>query len=88
MCEDHSPPAPTRAVLHEVEVKQPITLEPVDEGTLVRLTHTGLAEGAREPHEHGWNHYMDRLAIRAVGGDPGPDHWMDGDDGDDAKVEA
>jgi hypothetical protein len=28
MCEDHSPPAPMRAVLHEVEVKQPITLEP------------------------------------------------------------
>jgi len=37
MCEDHSPPAPMRAVLHEVEVKQPITLEPVDSVEIVSL---------------------------------------------------
>ena len=37
MCEDHSPPAPMRAVLHDVEVKQPITLEPVDSVEIVSL---------------------------------------------------
>jgi hypothetical protein len=25
-------------------------------------------------HDQGWNHYLDRLVIRAEGGDPGPDH--------------
>jgi hypothetical protein len=24
-------------------------------------------------HRDGWNHYLDRLAVRAAGGDPGPD---------------
>ena len=37
MCEDHSPPALMRGVLHEVEVKQPITLEPVDSVEIVSL---------------------------------------------------
>ena len=42
-------------------------------GTLVRLTHAGLPPTALDPHEQGWNHYLDRLAVRAAGGDPGPD---------------
>src|SRR5215472_7601449 len=37
MCKDHSPPVPMRAVLHDVEVKQPITLEPVDSVEIVSL---------------------------------------------------
>ena len=37
MCQDHSPPAPMRAVLRDVEVKQPITLEPVDSVEIVSL---------------------------------------------------
>jgi len=37
MCEDHSPPAAMRSVLHEVEVKQPIRLEPVDSVEIVSL---------------------------------------------------
>jgi pimeloyl-ACP methyl ester carboxylesterase len=37
MCEDHSPPVPMRAVLHDVEVKQPIKLEPVDSVEIVCL---------------------------------------------------
>ena len=24
-------------------------------------------------HQAGWSHYLDRLAVRASGGDPGPD---------------
>jgi uncharacterized protein (TIGR02453 family) len=42
-------------------------------GTLVRLRHSGLPPIALDPHEQGWNHYLDRLAVRAPGGDPGPD---------------
>ena len=42
-------------------------------GTLVRLTHAGLPPEAFTPHAEGWNHYLDRLAVRAAGGDPGPD---------------
>jgi uncharacterized protein YndB with AHSA1/START domain len=53
-----------------------ITLEPSGEETVVRLTHRDLPEAARAPHEAGWHHYLDRLATRAEGGDPGPDAWM------------
>jgi len=42
-------------------------------GTLVRLTHTGLAGPAIAGHSDGWDKYMPRLAIAAAGGDPGPD---------------
>jgi uncharacterized protein YndB with AHSA1/START domain len=51
-----------------------ITLEPVDGGsTLLRLTHRGLPLPALTSHEQGWHHYLDRLTVRAGGGDPGPD---------------
>jgi uncharacterized protein YndB with AHSA1/START domain len=54
-----------------------ITLEPVAEGTLLRLVHRGLpSPEACAAHEEGWAHYMDRLATVASGGDPGPDPWM------------
>ena len=44
------------------------------DGTLVRLTHSGLPdEEARANHGKGWAHYLDRLAVAAAGGDPGPD---------------
>jgi uncharacterized protein (TIGR02453 family) len=42
-------------------------------GTLVRLRHAGLPPTGLAPHDEGWNHYLDRLAVRAAGGDPGPD---------------
>ncbi|MGO4831069.1 SRPBCC domain-containing protein [Rhizobiaceae sp. 2RAB30] len=43
-------------------------------GTLLRLTHSGLPdETERASHAKGWNHYIRRLAIAAAGGDPGPD---------------
>lgn len=44
------------------------------DGTLVRLTHSGLPnEEEREGHDKGWTHYVARLGIAAKGGDPGPD---------------
>ncbi|MFJ2578144.1 SRPBCC domain-containing protein [Kitasatospora aureofaciens] len=54
-----------------------ITLEPDGEGTFLRLVHRGLPPEARAPHREGWTHYLDRLVVRAEGGDPGPDRWME-----------
>ena len=51
-----------------------IILEPVGEDrTLLTLIHRGLPPPALDTHRDGWNHYLDRLTIRAGGGDPGPD---------------
>jgi uncharacterized protein (TIGR02453 family) len=50
-----------------------LTFRPDRGGTLVRLTQAGLPPTALDPHHEGWNHYLDRLARRAAGGDPGPD---------------
>jgi uncharacterized protein YndB with AHSA1/START domain len=51
-----------------------VTLEPDgDDGTLLTLVHSGLPAPALDTHRNGWNHYLDRLTVRATGGDPGPD---------------
>jgi uncharacterized protein YndB with AHSA1/START domain len=51
-----------------------ITLEPDgDDGTLLTLVHSGLPLPALAMHRDGWNHYLDRLTLRAAGGDPGRD---------------
>jgi uncharacterized protein YndB with AHSA1/START domain len=50
-----------------------ITLQPEGDKTRVRLVHRGLPEEAVADHTHGWDHYLDRLAIAAAGGSPGPD---------------
>jgi uncharacterized protein YndB with AHSA1/START domain len=48
------------------------------DGTLVRLTHTGLPNaGQCDGHAEGWAHYLSRLAEVAAGRDPGPDPWRD-----------
>lgn len=53
-----------------------VTLEPDGEDTLLRLVHTGLpSPEACAGHSEGWHHYLDRLTVRARGGDPGPDRW-------------
>jgi uncharacterized protein YndB with AHSA1/START domain len=53
-----------------------ITLEPVPEGTLLRLVHRDLpSPEACAAHKEGWTHYVERLAVVASGGDPGPDIW-------------
>lgn len=53
-----------------------VELTPEGEGTLLRLTHRDLpsAESA-EKHRGGWQHYTERLAISAPGGDAGADPW-------------
>jgi len=50
-----------------------IALVPDGEGTLVRLTHSGLPAEERDVHDSGWRHYLPRLAVVAEGGDAGPD---------------
>jgi uncharacterized protein YndB with AHSA1/START domain len=50
-----------------------VDLLPEEDGTLVRLTHRNLPPAAFEVHHAGWEHYLDRLATRVAGGDPGPD---------------
>jgi uncharacterized protein YndB with AHSA1/START domain len=51
-----------------------ITLEADgDDGTRLTLIHSGLPLPALDMHRDGWNHYLDRLTIRAAGGDPGPE---------------
>jgi uncharacterized protein YndB with AHSA1/START domain len=55
-----------------------VTLEPDGaDGTLLRLVHTGLPLPVVGLHRDGWNHYLDRLVVRAADGDPGPDHAVD-----------
>jgi uncharacterized protein YndB with AHSA1/START domain len=45
-------------------------------GTLLRLTHTGLPNAEQcAGHAEGWAHYLDRLTKVAAGRDPGPDPW-------------
>ena len=55
-------------------------LEPKGAGTLLRFRHTDLptAESAAS-HTQGWNHYFERLATVAAGGDPGVDPWTTGE---------
>jgi uncharacterized protein YndB with AHSA1/START domain len=45
-----------------------------DGGTLLTLRHENLPSSElREGHDVAWNTYLPRLAVRAAGGDPGPD---------------
>jgi uncharacterized protein YndB with AHSA1/START domain len=51
-----------------------VTLEEEDGGTRVVLRHYGLPSDAQRAHHRiGWEMYLGRLGVRAVGGDPGPD---------------
>jgi uncharacterized protein YndB with AHSA1/START domain len=43
------------------------------DGTILRLSHRGLAGEALLEHTRGWQHYLARLVIAAQGDDPGPD---------------
>jgi uncharacterized protein YndB with AHSA1/START domain len=46
-----------------------------DNGTLLRMTHSGLPNATQcANHDRGWAHYLSRLAVAAAGGDPGMDH--------------
>jgi uncharacterized protein YndB with AHSA1/START domain len=49
-------------------------------GTLLHFRHSGLPSAeAAESHAHGWDHYFERLAVTAAGGDPGVDPWTTGE---------
>jgi uncharacterized protein YndB with AHSA1/START domain len=51
-----------------------VTLTEDNGGTLVVLRHHDLPDDEqREHHGNGWRTYLSRLAVRATGGDPGPD---------------
>jgi uncharacterized protein YndB with AHSA1/START domain len=55
-------------------------LTPEGDGTRLRFVHSGLPSSeAAGSHAHGWDHYFERLAVAAAGGDPGPDPWLTGD---------
>ncbi len=56
-----------------------ITLHPEGDKTRVRLVHSGLPDDAVDDHGQGWGHYLERLAVRVVGGDPGPDRGPGGE---------
>jgi uncharacterized protein YndB with AHSA1/START domain len=48
-----------------------------DNGTLLRMTHSGLPNAAQcAAHDRGWAHYLSRLAVAAAGGDPGIDRGV------------
>jgi uncharacterized protein YndB with AHSA1/START domain len=45
-----------------------------DDGTLMRMTHSGLPNATEcANHAMGWAHYLGRLAEAAAGRNPGPD---------------
>jgi uncharacterized protein YndB with AHSA1/START domain len=57
-----------------------IDLVPDGDGTLLRFSHRDLPSAeAVQSHAHGWDHYLERLAVAATGGDPGPDPWLTGE---------
>ena len=52
-----------------------VTIEAVEGGTLVTLTHEGLNEEQEKSHAEGWDHYLERLQQLATTGDAGQDEW-------------
>jgi uncharacterized protein YndB with AHSA1/START domain len=50
-----------------------ITLHAENGKTRVRLEHRDLPADAVGDHTTGWTYYLDRLSVRAIGGDPGAD---------------
>jgi uncharacterized protein YndB with AHSA1/START domain len=67
---DGSATVPPGSSLVEIDlVEQP-------EGTLLRLTHTGLPSAEEcAGHAEGWGHYLGRLGEVASGRNPGRDPW-------------
>jgi uncharacterized protein YndB with AHSA1/START domain len=64
--EREAPPVPPGSTTVVIEI------EPDQAGTLLRLTHSGLAPPTvAEHHRDGWERYLERLCVRTEGGDPG-----------------
>jgi uncharacterized protein YndB with AHSA1/START domain len=55
-----------------------VSLTPDAGETIVTLAHRRLPATSVEFHRAGWQHYLDRLAPAAAGGDPGRDPWRAG----------
>jgi uncharacterized protein YndB with AHSA1/START domain len=52
-------------------------LFPEGTGTRLRLTHSDLPSADEvDSHTHGWEHYLQRLAVAAAGGEPGSDPFV------------
>ena len=54
-------------------------LMPDGDGTLLRFQHELPTAEEAQKHNHGWEHYLGRLAVAATGGDPGSDPWLSGE---------
>ncbi|MGH7064519.1 MAG: SRPBCC family protein [Stellaceae bacterium] len=68
---DGSEAVPPGSSLVEIDL-----IEQPPDGTLLRLTHTGLPNVEQcAGHAEGWAHYLGRLAEFAAGRDPSPDPW-------------
>jgi uncharacterized protein YndB with AHSA1/START domain len=52
-----------------------VTFIPEDDGTIVKLRHSGLPPALLGSHAEGWDHFLPRLASAAEGHNPGPDPW-------------
>lgn len=52
-----------------------ITIDPVDGGSQVTLSHEGLTAEQAAMHAEGWNHFLGRLVALATTGDAGQDEW-------------
>ena len=52
-----------------------VEIEALDDGTMLRLAHSGLVPDEAAKHAMGWPHFLDRLATAAAGRDAGPDPW-------------
>ena len=66
---DGSQVVPPGSSLVEIDL-----MEQPPDGTLLRLTHTGLPDAEQcASHAEGWAHYLGRLADVAAGRNPGPD---------------
>jgi uncharacterized protein YndB with AHSA1/START domain len=52
-----------------------VTLTPEQDGTTVRIVHSGLPEAEARQHAIGWEHFLERLVTAGAGGNPGPDPW-------------
>ena len=67
--DDGSGVVPPGSSLVEIDL-----IEQPPDGTLLRLTHTGLPNAEQcAGHAEGWAHYLGRLAEVAAGRNPGPD---------------
>jgi uncharacterized protein YndB with AHSA1/START domain len=68
------PPAEGGRALLPGSTRVEVTLQPDGGGTRLFLRHHDLATTKlRNAHQVAWETYLPRLAIRAAGGDPGPE---------------